>query len=92
MAWIQTPPPETEEHQRLLHRMRALYPEEYADPVDAVGEDAGGGIVTAHNLLPQAQYHLFSAHAALMSPELPLSRSQHEMIATLVSVLNRCFY
>jgi hypothetical protein len=28
----------------------------------------------------------------MMSPNLPLSRSQHEMIATMVSVENRCFY
>jgi len=27
-----------------------------------------------------------------MSPELPLSRRQHEMIATMVSVTNRCKY
>jgi AhpD family alkylhydroperoxidase len=28
----------------------------------------------------------------LMSPELPLQRRQHEMIATMVSVTNRCVY
>jgi len=27
-----------------------------------------------------------------MSPDLPLSRRQHEMIATMVSVTNDCFY
>jgi len=27
-----------------------------------------------------------------MSPELPLSRRQHEMIATVVSITNRCVY
>jgi AhpD family alkylhydroperoxidase len=27
-----------------------------------------------------------------MSPELPLSRRQHEMITTVVSVTNRCVY
>jgi AhpD family alkylhydroperoxidase len=27
-----------------------------------------------------------------MSPELPLERRQHEMIATMVSVTNRCVY
>jgi AhpD family alkylhydroperoxidase len=27
-----------------------------------------------------------------MSPELPLSRRQHEMITTMVSVANRCVY
>ncbi len=29
---------------------------------------------------------------ALMSPELPLTRRQHEMITTVVSVANRCHY
>jgi len=27
-----------------------------------------------------------------MSPELPLSRRQHEMITTVVSAINRCQY
>jgi len=27
-----------------------------------------------------------------MSPDLPLSRRQHEMIALTVSALNSCFY
>jgi len=27
-----------------------------------------------------------------MSPELPLTRRQHEMITTVVSVTNRCRY
>jgi hypothetical protein len=33
-----------------------------------------------------------SAYGVLLSPELPLARRQHEMIATVVSALNRCFY
>jgi len=28
----------------------------------------------------------------LMAPELPLTRRQHEMITTVVSVTNRCRY
>jgi AhpD family alkylhydroperoxidase len=27
-----------------------------------------------------------------MAPDLPLNRRQHEMIATMVSVTNRCVY
>jgi AhpD family alkylhydroperoxidase len=27
-----------------------------------------------------------------MAPDLPLQRRQHEMIATMVSVTNRCVY
>jgi hypothetical protein len=43
-------------------------------------------------LLPDVLFHAFSTFGALMSPELPLRREQHEMIATMVSVTNRCFY
>jgi len=36
--------------------------------------------------------HALSTYGLLLSEELPLTRRQHEMIATLVSALNRCFY
>jgi len=50
------------------------------------------GIVASHTLIPEALYHAFSTFGVLMSPDLPLSRRQHEMITTMVSVTNRCFY
>ena len=34
----------------------------------------------------------FSTFGVLMSPALPLERRHHEMIATMVSVTNRCRY
>jgi len=37
-------------------------------------------------------FHAFSTFGALLSRELPLERRQHEMIATMVSVTNRCHY
>ena len=37
-------------------------------------------------------YHAFATFGSLLSPELPLSRRQHEMIATVVSANNRCRY
>jgi hypothetical protein len=43
-------------------------------------------------LIPDALYHSFSAYGVLLSPDLPLKRHQHEMIATVVSVTNRCHY
>ena len=55
-------------------------------------ESGGSTIVGSHSLIPQALYHAFGTFGALMSPELPLSRRQHEMIATMVSVTNRCVY
>ena len=40
----------------------------------------------------QALYHAFSTFGVLMSPDLALTREQHEMITTVVSVTNRCHY
>ena len=50
------------------------------------------GIVASHTLIPDALHHAFAAFGAMMAPDLPLKREQHEMIATRVSVLNRCHY
>lgn len=92
MTWIKTIPiPEAEgELRALVERQRSLYPIEYAKPGYAV--PPGGSIVESHTLIPQAMFHAFSTFGALMAPELPLSRKQHEMIATTVSALNRCHY
>ena len=46
----------------------------------------------SHALIPKALYHGFAAFAAVMSPDLPLTRRQHEMITTVVSAVNRCQY
>ena len=95
MTWIKTiPPTESEEVRKAMEGQRDLYPIEYATPVHAVSAADGGGagIVMSHTLMPDALYHSFSAFGAMMSPDLPLSRAQHEMIATMVSVTNRCFY
>ena len=54
--------------------------------------DGMSGIVASHSLIPDALYHAFSTFGSLMSPELPLTRAQHEMITTVVSVTNRCHY
>jgi hypothetical protein len=48
--------------------------------------------VLSHSLIPEALRHAFSTFGALMNPDLPLERRQHEMIALTVSALNRCFY
>ena len=54
--------------------------------------DGASGIVASHSLIPEALHHAFATFGVLMSPDLPLRRAQHEMIATRVSVLNRCDY
>jgi len=76
---------------KAIEAEQMLYPKEYAEPVHP--DDSGGAsIVASHTLIPDALYHAFSTFGALMSPDLPLSRRQHEMIATVVSVTNRCVY
>lgn len=71
---------------------QALYPAEYETPVHPVAEGEASGIVASHSLIPDALYHAFATFGVLMSPDLPLSRRQHEMITTMVSVTNRCVY
>jgi uncharacterized peroxidase-related enzyme len=69
----------------------ALYPPEYEAPV-LPQDDEIAGIVAAHSLIPSALHHAFATFGSLMSPELPLTRRQHEMIATVVSATNRTYY
>jgi hypothetical protein len=93
MAWIRTVSPE-EGGEALANAMtgqRSLYPVEYSQPVQELDQGLPG-IVASHTLIPQALYHAFATFGALMSPDLPLGRRQHEMIATMVSLTNRCHY
>ena len=94
MTWIKTIPMEeaSDELRRAMEAQRDLYPVEYATPVHPTPDGESSGIVASHSLLPDALYHAFSTFGVLMSPELPLERRQHEMIATVVSALNRCHY
>jgi len=93
MAWIRTIPMDDagDELNDLMAKQRGLYPKEYAEPVHELDEGLPG-IVASHTLIPQALYHAFSTFGALMSPDLPLERRQHEMIATMVSLTNKCHY
>jgi hypothetical protein len=93
MAWIKTVSMEEDERvKKAMEAQRKLYPVEYATPVDVVDKGGEAGIVASHTLLPDALQHAFSTFGVLLSPDLPLSRDQHEMIATMVSVTNRCHY
>ena len=93
MTWIKTIPMSeaSEELKQAMDAQRALYPPEYAVPVHPT-EDGTAGIVASHTLIPPALHHAFSTFGALLSPDLPLSRAQHEMITTVVSAANRCHY
>lgn len=93
MAWIKTIPLAEAEGKLLdfLQKQRSLYPPEYATPAPKASA-TDESIVESHTLIPEALFHAFSAFGVLMSPDLPLNRRQHEMIATMVSLVNRCPY
>ncbi len=94
MTWIKTVPFDEadEKLRRAMEAQRELYPIEYAAPVHPTPDGAPSDIVASHSLIPDALYHAFSTFGVLMSPDLPLTRRQHEMITTVVSVANRCHY
>ena len=91
MTWIRTIPfTQADEALRAaLEAQHKLYPQEYArDPSD----DGATSIVATHTLIPDALHHAFATFGVLMAPDLPLTRRQHEMITTVVSVTNQCHY
>jgi hypothetical protein len=96
MTWIRTIPLSQAEGElkRCYERIHALYPGEYASDVPALVRPDGtsDSITAAHSLIPEAMRHAMSAFGVLLSPDLPLTRRQQEMIATVVSALNSCFY
>ena len=93
MAWIKTIPFEEadEKLQKMLNELRVSYPTEYSEPVPAASA-SGESVMSSHTLIPDAMFHAFAEFSVLMSPDLPLERRQHEMIATMVSVVNNCHY
>jgi hypothetical protein len=96
MTWIKTiPVDQAEEPLRLCYEaVYSLYPPEYSIDVPTLIHPEGGtdSVTAALSLIPEAMRHGMSSCGVLLSPDLPLSRRQHEMIATVVSALNRCFY
>lgn len=93
MTWIRTIPlsEADDELREAMEGQESLYPQEYAAPIHPA-QGGGSQIVASHSLIPQALKHAFSTFGALMSPDLPLQRRHHEMIATMVSVTNHCVY
>jgi hypothetical protein len=93
MTWIKTLRMDEDALvKRAIEAERKLYPQEYRTPAPAVDRGEEGSITASHSLIPDALFHSFSAFGAMLSPDLPLKRHQHEMIATIVSVTNRCHY
>jgi hypothetical protein len=93
MAWIKTIKPQDAggELLEMMGEVRATYPGEYGSvhpatlPVDE-------SIIESHTLIPSAMKHAFLLLSSLMTDDLPLERRQHEIIATIVSETNDCFY
>jgi len=94
MTWIKTIPISESDAKlrRAMEAQRELYPSEYAVPIHPTPDGQSSDIVASHSLIPDALFHAFATFGSLMSPELPLTRRQHEMITTVVSVANRCHY
>jgi hypothetical protein len=92
MAWIKTIPFDQadEKLRNAMQGQRNLYPQEYDTPQPAILGDES--IIASHTLIPDALFHAFSTFGVLMSPDLPLTRREQEMIATMVSLTNDCFY
>ena len=93
MTWIRTQVPweGDAELRAAFDAQKRLYPAEYAQP-GMPSSSGADSIVASHSLIPAALQHAFSTFGALMDPSLPLERRHHEMIATVVSVTNRCRY
>ena len=94
MTWIRTVPKSQadEAYRQALAAQNAWYPQEYAEQVPGLPGNDGDGIVAAHSLIPHALHHAFATFGALMDPALPLTRRQHELIATVVSQTNCTSY
>jgi hypothetical protein len=96
MTWIKTISRDeaTSPLKECYEAVDAMYPPEYDDEVPAlVGPDGrSDSVVASHSLIPEVLRHAFATHVLLLSPDLPLTRRQQEMISTVVSALNRCKY
>jgi hypothetical protein len=96
MTWIRTvSAAQADEPLRQIYgAIFALYPAEYAQDIPLLqgADGTTDSIVAAHSLIPEVMRHMMSGLALLLSRDLPLTRRQHEMIATVVSVKNSCFY
>ncbi len=97
MTWIRMIPPELADEKlaSIYGQLRQMYPPEYnGEPVPSLVNPDGtsDSIVAAHSLIPEAMFHIMAGLAVVLKPELGLTRRQQEMIASVVSAHNQCFY
>lgn len=90
MTWIHTIPKSQADpaYRQALEAQHSWYPPEYDADVPGLPAADADGIVASHSLIPKALHHAFATFGALMDPQLPLTRRQHELIATVVSQCN----
>jgi hypothetical protein len=92
MTWIRTEPddPEVAAARKELYE---AFPSEYGQDSERLPPLVRADSITlAHSLIPGVMKHFFLALAELLDPRLPLTRREHELIATAVSTLNSCHY
>ncbi len=92
MTWINTEPPANavDDLQNAFQALKAMYPDCYVSG-DTLQRDADK-VMDSHALIPPALYHAFATYPVLLSEDLPVSRREHELIATAVSAANQCKY
>jgi uncharacterized peroxidase-related enzyme len=97
MSWIKTSSLKANDPKlnKAVEATMKLYPEEYGVHMDlfkSYEPDGEAAIVMAHSMFPEVLEHSFSTFGLLMSPDMPLSRRDHELIAATVSTLNKTHY
>lgn len=92
MTWIRTiglhDPDLTPELAETYQELAPLLPKEY---LELAGDDVSD-VIKTHSLDPKAMRLLFTFGLHLVNGPSPLSRREREMINTVVSATNRCFY
>jgi len=81
-AWIEVIPEENAEGE-----LKALYEQEFDDEKQGVDN-----IMAIHSLNPPTLRAHADLYHTIMHTKSPLSRSEREMVAVLVSVINQCHY
>ena len=96
MPWIKTSKPSDDPALAAALAEVPPRPREYGRPPESDGRlpplVRDDSIVLAHALFPDVLKSFFTAYGALLGPDKPLSRRQHEMIAATVSALNQCYF
>jgi len=96
MTWIKTiSPREDATVMAAAMEARKAFPASYSDGSadgDVPPAILADSIVLSHSIFPDIMQHMFVGIGKMMSDDLPLTRREHELIATVTSATNGCFY